>query len=1234
MRWMQIFCKQCIKVLNLYWALITTLEPLKHTRIMAKKYSLLFTVMLLPLLAAAHPSHTSGVEYLKNLGQWDGNFLYSCNTPTGDIFLEPNGFTYVVGAPDNKKKIDDVVHGRTAAMATLSFHAYKVKFENAKVPVVSGAKELETYNNYYLGNNPSKWKTGIHPVQEVNYDELYDGIDLHVGSDGSNMKYEFEVAPGANPYIIKLNFDGADRLSVKNGDLVIGTSLGNAIEQKPFVYQMVNGQKRQVACNYKVKGRSVSYEFPEGYNKTLPLVIDPVVVFATFTGSTADNFGFTATYDDAGNFYGGGLVSGPVGVFPVSAGAFQTTFQGGGAGGTGYGCDMSIIKFSPDGVSRIYGTYIGGADNETPHSMFVDANNNLVIAGRTYSSNFPVTVGSFDNTFNGGGDITVTKLNADGTALLASTFIGGPGDDGVNGSSIPTALVGLKYGFGDDARSEVILDDAGNVYIAASTQTNGFPTTVGAVQSFLSGSQDAVVFKFDPSLTNLMYSTYLGGSSDDNAYVLALDPTQANLYVAGGTQGGLPYTGGTYQPFYQGGASDGYIAKFQNSGNYPLLRLTSIGTANLDQCYGIQTDDAGAVYAMGLSVGGQFPVNNVTYSVPNTCQFVIKLDQNLTNNIYSTTFGTVGGSPNATNISPTAFLVDTCENVYVSGWGGQVVASPPSIGFTTGMPITTDAAQSTTDGSDFYFIVLQKNITGLLYGSYMGQNNINGEHVDGGTSRFDKNGVIYQAICGGCNGTGFPTTAGSWSPNNASTNCNLAALKIHFDFLPVVADAVILGDTFGCAPYTVGFQNASTTGGTITWIFDDGSPNSTLQNPTHTFTAPGVYDVMLIVENAAACNQTIDTDIITITVDSGGIDANFTIAKVDTCGPFTASFVNTSSLSGNPGSELWTVYTWDFGDGSPNFTGQTPPLHTFPDTGTYTITLTMLDTSACNPFDSVSQVITFKITRVIAATIGDTICMNTKTVTMPNLSVNGITYHWVFSDGTTSNEVTPTINIDTTGVITAYVIAYNPATCNKLDTSDVVSIIVYPVPTADFAMNPNPHIRNRPLAFINKSTGTIDQTTYAWDFGDGTKSDLKDPPPHMYLRKGTYEICLTVTNPIEGQAGLTCPAVVCKAIAVDIRPIIDIPTAFSPNGDGVNDMLYVRGAAITEIDLKIFNRWGELVFETTTMENDPEGNLRSEGWDGTLRGKEQEMDAFAFVLHATFIDGTTHEEQGNITLIR
>jgi gliding motility-associated-like protein len=1205
---------------------------------MVKNYFSLFTAVAITLSASAHSGYSDagGVEFIRNLGQWDGNFEYRSYTKNGDIYLQQRGFTYVIGRSDNAQKIEDFTHGRLSGATTLHYHAYRVNFEGANQAAVSGGGELKTYYNYYLGNNPSRWKTGIHPNTFVNYQDLYDGIDMHVGSEYGSMKYEFTVAPGANPYLIQMSVDGAENLSVhRNGDLLIGTSFGDAVEKKPYAYQVINGVKKEVPCVYKIRKQTVSYEFPDDYDHKLPLVIDPTVVFATFTGSSADNFGFTATYDDGGNFYAGGLVNGNG--FPASTGAFQVTFGGGTTvNGTLYPCDMGIMKLSPDGVNRIYGTYIGGSDNETPHSMIVDQNNNLIIAGRSYSADYPVTGTSFDPTHNGAADIVVTKLNFDGTALLGSTFIGGPGDDGVNFTAPAFNLGQLKYNYGDDARSEVIVDNLGDVYVAASTRTNGFPT-VNATQAGLLGAQDAVVFKLNPNLTNLLWSTYLGGNSEDAAYVLTLDPAQTSLYVAGGTQGnGFPYTAGTLWPTYQGGPADGFICRFQNSGTYPLQRATSIGMADYDQCYGVQVDAAGNVYAMGQSLGGQFPINNVTYSEPNSTQFVIKLDNNLTNNIYSTVFGS--GSSTTTNISPVAFLVDTCENVYVSGWGGRLATTfPPSIGYTTGMETTTDAVQSTTDGADFYFIVFAKNITGLLYATFRGQNNPNGEHVDGGTSRFDKNGVVYQAICGGCGGTSFPTTPGVWSPNNGSSLCNLVALKIRFDFLPVDADAEILGDTSGCIPFTVTLSNGSDNGVNFVWDFGDGTTYNGTTPPPHTYTVPGTYIIMLAAENLNACNQTNDTDYITIVVDSGGITADFEFAKIDTCSPYTASFTNTSIYSNTPGAQAWTVFTWDFGDGSPIFTGTTPPIHTFPDTGSYTVTLTMTDTSACNPTDTISKIIQFSTSRVTAATAGDTLCINEGTINLPNLSVNATTYLWQFSNGDSSTAQSPSFQFDSAGIYSAYLISGNPATCNKFDTSDIVWIEILPTPNADFEYSPNPHERNKPVTFINTSTGTISTSRYAWDFGDNTTSTEKDPIPHMYTRTGTYNVCLSVENPLPGgsSAGPACPDAVCKTIYVDIKPIIDIPTAFSPNGDGANDILYVRGAAIASLNLKIFNRWGELVFETSTIETDPEnGSLRSQGWDGKFRGKEQEMDSYVYVLNASFIDGNKYEDKGNVTLIR
>ncbi|HET6991608.1 MAG TPA: SBBP repeat-containing protein, partial [Bacteroidia bacterium] len=449
-------------------------------------------------------------------------------------------------------------------------------------------------------------------------------------------------------------------------------------------------------------------------------------------------------------------------------GAFQTTFGGGGFGGNSYPFDISLTKYNPTGSALLYSTYLGGSDNEQPQSIIVDNNNNLFVIGRTYSSNYPVTPGAYDVSFNGGADIVVTKFNPAGTALLGSTFIGGTGDDGVNITADFYTWNSLKYNYGDDGRSDINTDAAGNCYVASNTQSVNFPTTPGAFQtSFGGGLQDAVVFKFNSTLTSLAFSTFLGGNANDAGYSIALNSSN-EVYVSGGTSSlNFPTTPGVLHTAYMGGSADGYVAHFDPSGS-ALLQSTFIGTGSYDQAYFVQLDQSFNVYLYGQT-SGPYPVTPGVYSNPNSGQFIHKLDPTLSSTVYSTVFGSGTMSP---NISPAAFLVDTCENVYTSGWGGQCIPYG-STGTTNGMPVTSGAFQTTTDGCDFYFFVLKKNALSLWYATYFGGPSGTDEHVDGGTSRFDKNGVIYQSVCAGCGGTSnFPTTAGAWSQTNNSFNCN------------------------------------------------------------------------------------------------------------------------------------------------------------------------------------------------------------------------------------------------------------------------------------------------------------------------------------------------------------------------------------------------------------------------------------------------------------------------------
>lgn len=1177
---------------------------------------ILFTIIVFNNIKTdAHKHDFPNIEFIENKGQWDGNFLFKSNTARGDFYIHNKGFRVVLADEYNHIQLHEYRHGARKEEPLLKYHMYDMELIGCNQNfTTSQNKFLPHYYNYFLGNDPQKWKSKIHPSYNVDMHNVYNNIDVHLYSEDGNIKYDYIVNPGGNVSDIKVKYNGVDKMEIKDEKLLIKTSLGEMTELRPYTYQFIDGEKKEIKCSYVLQeNQIIAFKVDKNYDKSKALYIDPTLVFCTFTGSTADNWGFTATYDTLGMFYAGGVASG-IG-YPVNPGAIQMTYGGGGFGGNGFQCDASFSKFSANGTTLLFATYYGGSDNDQPQSMIVSSNGDLGIAGRTYSSNFPTSGACYDPTHNGAGDLFVAVFNSTGTALVGATYIGGSGDDGVNYNAGYAVYNATKHNYGDDARSEIIVDNAGNWYVAASTQSNNFPT-VNPFQAANAGGQDAVVFQINHTCSNLIWSTYLGGSGQDAAFVLCLDKVnQSALYVGGGTESSnFPSTAGTYQSTYQGGTVDGYILKF-NSATKALLAGTYIGTNQYDQVYGLQTDDSSRVYATGQTMGA-FPVAPASvYNNPGSSQFIIKLNNSLTGPpIFSTVYGS--GTTAYTNISPTAFLVDICSNIYVSGWGGPTSGNP---GNTFNMPITAGALKATTDGSDFYFIVLEKNAQSLLYSTYYGQNGnapngLGGEHVDGGTSRFDPNGVVYQAICANCGGNVvFPTgPANVFSPNNPSPNCNLAALKISFDLQNPDAVASTNGPLTGCVPFLVNFLNNSTSATAYTWDFGDGSPTSNAVSPSHTFTTAGIFTVTLIASNPNGCTQTSDTTKVVITVKDDSLFPGFTYVKVDSCNPFSIQITNTSVYNnGIPSGNA--TYNWDFGDGT-TFTGQFPPLHNYPNAATYTITLTMTDPNACNNPATFQLVVDFSTSLVIAAfNMPDSVCMPAL-ISFLDQSTNATTWNWSFGDGNTSTLTNPTNNYTTPGTYTVYLVSGNPNTCNKFDSISKI-ITVMPSPTADFTWTPIPPEPNVPNVFTNLSVGA---TKYLWDFGDGETDTIKNPI-HIYDKDGTYTVCLTATN----QYG--CKDTVCKSVRGMVIPLVDVPTGFSPNGDGVNDVLYVKGYGIENMVFRIFNRWGEKIFESKD---------KKIGWDGRYKGVMQEMEVYGFTLYVEFFDGTKANKKGNVTLLK
>lgn len=1177
----------------------------------------------------------AAIEFVQNKGQWNDQVKYRGQVTNGYFFIREKGFTILQQHPEDVARMQKVKHGDTAGFYIRS-HAWNVDFIDAKKqlvssdPLLSGESPLPTYENYFLGNDATRWASACSVYQVITVKDIYPNIDLRYYSDGGTLKYDLIVRPGGDPASIALRYEGVDGLSIKSRELVVTTSLGSFRESSPYTYQPSQQGRKEVSCRYQLKDNLLSFDLGP-YDLASTLVIDPSFVFCSFSGSTADNWGFTATYGPDGSMYAGGIVFNEGGSFPSSPGAFQSSFRGG-------TMDMGLIRLSADGTRRIWATYLGGAGDEQPHSLVVDAQQNLYVTGRTNSPNgangYPV-IGN--GTLAGDGfDIVVSKINATGTVLMGSRKIGGSGPDAVN-IATARALNSLQRNYGDDGRGEIILDAMGNVLVTSHTQssatgTGRFPTTSGAFQTnFGGGTQDAVLLKLSADLSNLIFASFLGGTGNDAGYVLAVQPGSGNIYVAGGTESTnlIPasQTGTVVGPAL-GGTIDGYVAIISPDGTQ-RIRTSYIGTAAIDQVFGVQFDINGFPYVMGQTTGN-WPISNAVFNNPAGKQFIAKLQPDLSAYIYSTAFGSGASVP---NISPIAFLVDRCENVYMSGWGGTGFGSGFTSAGTAGLPLTPDAFKSVTDGKDFYFIVLRKDAAGILFGSFFGEdNNQNGgnDHVDGGTSRFDSRGTIYQAMCGNCSvGTvprpNFPVTAGSWSTSNNSSGagCSITMVKIAMN-LSGVQSAIrssinnVAGDTLGCVPLTVAFTDTVGNAQSYVWNFGDGSPEetTTTANNTHQYTAVGTYTVRLIAVDPTTCNGR-DTSYIRIRVGNIEADLDFNPVKLPPCTAFNYRFDNLSTtLPGYPFKP--TSFVWNFGDGTPSVVaGPGPVNHAFAAPGTYNVRLFLQDTTYCNAPDSLILPVSVAENVRSGFTTAARGCIPYQPV-FTNTSLAAQTYWWNFGDGNTSTVASPSYTYTIPGTYTVTLAANNPNTCNLTDTSRFV-VQVLDAPITNFSFLPATVQPNTPYTFTNLASA--DAVRFKWNFGDGDSlfTTSRAPVVHQYRATGTFSVCLTAYN------SLDCPRTFCRSVQANVLPLVDLPNAFTPLSGDVNSILKVKGFGIGKMKLEIWNRWGQKVFETADQE---------QGWNGTYQGVVQPMDVYMYTLSVEFFDGSKLSRKGDITLIR
>ena len=1010
----------------------------------------------LPKVVAA-PHADKSLQFVENKNQWPASVRFAAKVPGGSMFLKPQGFVFAL---HDTRALALRHHQQAGPLEdAIRQHAYSVTFLGAAAsPTMKGDRPKAERRNYFHGNDPANWASDVKSFQEVTYQELYPGTELQLFEQAQHLKYQFVLQPGADPKAIRMQYEGMDQLRLSDGRLHITTSVGSVTEQRPVAYQVRNGNRTEVPCRFELKKGVVSFAFPQGYNPQETLVIDPILVFSTYSGSAADNWGYTAAFDSTGNIYSGGIVFDPG--FPTTVGAYQSSFSG--------SIDIGILKYNPNSPTGsnalIYATYMGGLEPEMPHSLVVNSQNELVILASTGSADFPMAGGGFDNTFNGGpalqyfggfitysdgSDIAVSKLSPNGNALIASTFIGGTGNDG---TLTETALITKNYG--DEFRGDIIVDASDNVYLTSSTASLDFPVVGGFQGSYRGGPSDGVVCKLSPSLASMTWSAYLGGAAEDGGFGIQLDP-QNRVYVCGATtSANFPTTPGTLHPAFQG-VMDGYVVQISASGN-SILAGSFIGTPGEDEVYLLQLDAGGNVYVCGQTTSASYPVTPGVYSNPNSRQFIHKLNPTLSATVFSTVFGSGDGQ---LNISPTAFLVDECEKLTVAGWGGNVNTSHAG-GTTNGMPVTPNAFQSTTDGSDFYIIQLTANAAALEYATFFGENGGVGDHVDGGTSRFDKRGIIYQAVCASCGAfsSGFPTTPNAWSATNQSQNCNNACFK--FDIPTLQSGFFSALTTTGpptnqrCNPGPFVFKRTSTGGVQFLWNFGDNT-TSVLPGPvTHNYTAPGTYVVSFTVIDSSTCQISATT-----------IDTVRVLVAQGTAGP-------DRQRCGQPGVQLaasgGSTYVWSPATGLSSSTIANP-VATPAVTTTYTATIT--DLNGCISTDhAVVQVVPPLVSSPPA-----TIC----TGSSATLSTTPGLQSYIWSPATGLNTTSGAAVVASPTATTTYSVT---ATQNGCTLSDTVVVTVGPA--ADILAASGPAVCSGQSTVLSASGGN----TYTWSPATGLSS--------------------------------------------------------------------------------------------------------------------------------------------------
>jgi hypothetical protein len=544
-----------------------------------------------PRAVAAAALDARPIAFERNDGQTDPRAAFVARNAGAAVFVQKDGMT---------------IQPRGVGRAPL-----RLAFDGGGASRVDGVERLPGHVNCLKGNDPSRWLRDVPLFARAVCRDAWPGVDVVFHGNGRDLEYDFEVAPGADPSAIALRFDDADAVAVDTaGDLVVRVGDETFKNLRPRAFQ----DGREIAGAFTSIGDGRVGFVVVGRDPSRPLVIDPVVAYATYVGGSDDETPYDATVDAAGDLY---LVGAVVSLdFPV-ANALPSQAGGGSV-------DAFVTKLNASGAKFLYSTYLGGNGGDTAWGVRTDESG-IYVAGSTTSPDFPV-VHAYQSSMRGGvseGDAFVTKLAPSGSDIVFSTFLGGAGDDGCRALAV---------------------DKDGACYVGGFTDSSDFPVTPGAARKTLSGLSDGWVAKISSTGSALAWSTYLGGSGDSEAVQgVAVDGAK-NAFVCGFTESDdFPLGGpGGFRTSRPGGRIDGFLVRFDALG--ALTAGTFVGGAADENCRRVVVDAAGFPYVAGFTLSTDFPTLNAVQPNPSGGigtgdGFVAEFKPTLASLVFSTYFG-------------------------------------------------------------------------------------------------------------------------------------------------------------------------------------------------------------------------------------------------------------------------------------------------------------------------------------------------------------------------------------------------------------------------------------------------------------------------------------------------------------------------------------------------------------------------------------------------------------------